>query len=225
MADQPKPLNLVETMELMDSSQLDQLTQQLEERVKKKSADMRSLLMLGLGYYLRGQMKSAIQIFERAISVNPNLPYAYYYLGIAYYRMVNLDMAITMLRKVINLTPKIIMAHYWLGITYWHKGDNEQALAAFEQLLQHNAESPIAHYHAALACLAEQYYEKALFHLEALRETNTIDSRMFLHLGNVYFRLNRVQDAITAYRQGLILSPNNTQIKEALAYLVEVPEP
>ena len=84
-------INLVETMELMDGSQLDELMRQLENTIQKSPKDLRSLLMLGNGYYLRGKISSAINVFKKAIDVNPNLPYAYYYLGISYYRQANLD--------------------------------------------------------------------------------------------------------------------------------------
>ena len=62
-------------------------------------------------------------------------------------------------------------------------------------------------------------------HLETLAGITKNDSRVFYHLGNVYFRLNRIEDAINAYKCGLELSPNNPQLSEALRYLTEVQEP
>ncbi|HPG39546.1 MAG TPA: tetratricopeptide repeat protein [bacterium] len=221
----PFTINLPEAMDLMDTSQLDELMQQLEESIKKNPKDVRSLLMLGNGYYMRGKISAAIKIFEKAIQVNPNLPYAYYYLGISHYRQLQLTEAKDALKKVIELSPEMLMAYYWLGITYWHLGKFAKARLAFETLLEKNQDSPVAHYQAALSCIEEQCYDDALQHLEALTEIGKNDSRLFYHLGMVYYRLHRVPEAIKAYKKALELSPNNNQIIDALKYLTDVQEP
>ena len=83
----------------------------------------------------------------------------------------------------------------------------------------------MAHYHAALACIEEQCYHCALNHLEALLKIGQNDSRVYYYLGNVNLRLQRIPEAIDAYKKGLELSPNNNQILEALRYLTDVQEP
>ncbi len=216
---------LSDSTELLDSSQLDDLIRQLEEKIKNDPKELRSLLMLGNGYYLRGKINAAIQTFQQAIQVNPRSPYAFYYLGVSYYRQAQLNNAEAALEKVIEFAPNFLMAYYWLGITYWHKGSFRQAREAFEKLLSENAESPIAHYHAALVCIEEQAFECALTHLQALAAIVKDDSRVQLHLGNVLQRLHRIEEAIKAYKRGLELNPNDFQIKEALNYLTEVEEP
>jgi tetratricopeptide (TPR) repeat protein len=217
--------DLSESMELLDIFQIEELTQQLEKKIEINPNDLRSLLMLGSGYYLRGKIVSAIQVYQQAIKVNPQLPYAYYYLGVSYYRQARLNDAVDTFKKVLDLAPHFLMAYYWLGIANWHKGDYQQARVAFEKLLSENDESPIAHFHAALACIEEQAFECALQHLQALAGIVQDDSRVQLYLGQVLYRLNRIDEAIAAYKKGLQLSPNDHKIKEALKYLTEVPEP
>ncbi len=218
-------LNLVEAMDIMDPSQVEELTKQLEKNISKNPNDVRSLLMLGNGYYLRGKLAAAIDTFNSVIKVNPKLPYAYYYLGICLYRSARIEEAITALRKVTELSPTMVMAEYWLGIAYYHNGAYRESRQAFEVLLEQNAESIIAHYHAALACMADQALECARHHLEALLRLGNQDPQVFLYLGNMYYRLNRVADAIATYRKGLEQSPNNVPLQKALAYLTEVQEP
>ncbi len=218
-------INLPESMDMMNSSQLDELMKQLEQTVNTDEQDIRSLLMLGNGYYLRGKISSAIEVFEKAIIVNPELPYAYYYLGVSHYRQLKLWDAKNALKKVIELAPEMLMAYYWLGMTYWHLGKYHKARKAFETLLEKKADSPMAHYHAALSCIEEQCYHCALEHLEELLKIGSEDSRVYYHLGNVYYRLRRIPEAINAYKHGLELSPNNSKIIDALQYLTEVQEP
>ena len=186
-----KSPNLIDSMQFMDITQIDELTIELEERLKENPNDLKALLMLGNGYYIRGKITCAIEIFETAIKVNPKLPYAFYYLGISLYRNAQLDNAIDNLNKVVELSPQFLMAHYWLGIAYWHKGLFKKAREEFESLLQENSESHIAHYHAALACMEDQAYSCALTHLDKLASLMQNDSRVFYYMGNCHFRLKQ----------------------------------
>jgi len=217
--------NLADAMDTMDPTQIEELTQQLEMATQQNPADIRSLLMLGNGYYLRGQVSQAIETFQQAITINPHLPYAYYYLGICLYRGARIDEAIAALQKVVDLTPSLVMANYWLGIALYHKGYYKESRRAFEVLLEKNAESTIAHYHAALACMADQAQECAITHLESLLRLGNQDPQVFLYLGNLYFRMNRVHDAIATYRKGLEINSSNRPLQKALSYLTEVQEP
>lgn len=216
---------LMDDMELLEADQLDDLTRDLEKHIAEDPTDLRSLLMLGNGYYLRGKIDSSIQTFQKAVSVNPRLPYAYYYLGVSYYRAMRLDEAIAALEQSIASSPAMIMSHYWLGMAYYHKGLYFKARTAFETLLESNKESIIGHYHAALACMADQAYECALDHLQRLAAAGHRDPHVMLYLGNVYFRLNRTRDAIAAYQEGLEIHPDNRLLRDALEHLTEVQEP
>jgi protein O-mannosyl-transferase len=218
-------LGLLGTADSMDPAQIDELTRQLEKNLKANPNDMQSWLMLGNGYYLRGKIKMAIATFEKAIGINPQYPYFHYYLGICFYRSARIDEAIQSLKKVVELTPTMVMANYWLGIAYFHKGAYKESRRSFESLLQGNSESFIAHYHAALACIASQDFDCAQSHLETLVKLGNSDPQVYIYLGNVYFRLNRIDDAIAVYRKGLTQNPGNLSLQKELSYLTEVPSP
>lgn len=212
-------------VEEIDISHVDMLTSKLEERVAQNPGDQRSLLLLGNGYYLQGKIAKSIEIFNRAIALNPEYPYAYYYIGIAQYRRANIKQAIEALTKVTTLAPSMVMAYYWLGIAYFHCGHYAEARTAFETLLEKNHESNIANYHAAVICMAQRDYKAACAHLEALIKLGSEDPQVYLRLGASYFRLHKISEAINAYRAGLKLNPDNTPLKEALAELVDVQAP
>ncbi|HNW61002.1 MAG TPA: tetratricopeptide repeat protein [bacterium] len=216
---------LMDDMELLESDQLDDLLRDLEKQAAADPTDLRSLLMLGNGYYLRGRIDAAAATFKKAVAVNPRLPYAYYYLGICHYRAMRLEEAIEALEQSLASSPTMIMADYWLGMAYYHRGHYYKARLAFEKLLENNQESVIAHYHAALACMADQAYDCALHHLEQLQKQGHADPHVMLYLGNVYFRLNRTREAIAAYKAGLEKHPGNRLLRDALEHLTEVQEP
>jgi len=119
----------------------------------------------------------------------------------------------------------MVMGYYWLGIAYFHCGHYGEARQAFESLLQKNKESHIAHYHAAVICMFQRDYDAARAHLEALVELGSQDPQVYLRLGNCYFHLHKVSEAMKAYRTGLKLNLDNAPLKESLAELVDVQEP
>ena len=217
--------DLIGGVEEFDNPRVDELTARLEERVAKDPKDVRSLLLLGNGYYLQGKIAKSIEMFNRAIALNPEYPYAYYYIGIARYRSAHMKEAIAALERVTALAPSMVMAYYWLGITYFHCGRYAEARKAFETLLEKNKESHIAHYHAAVICAFERDYAAARAHLEALVNLGSQDPQVYLRLGTCYFHLHKLSEAMQAYRKGLKLNPDNQPLKEALAELADVQEP
>ena len=221
-----KPIiDLFGGVEEIDNPRVDELTARLEERVAQNPADLRSLLLLGNGYYLQGKIARSIEIFNRAIALNPDYPYAHYYIGIAQYRSGHIAEAIASLSRVTALAPSLVMAYYWLGITYFHCGNYAEARKAFETLLEKNNESHIAHYHAAVICMFQREYEAARAHLAKLVDLGSRDPQVYLRLGNCHFRLHQLTEAMAAYRKGLKLNPDNVPLQEALAELVDVQAP
>jgi cytochrome c-type biogenesis protein CcmH/NrfG len=212
-------------VEEIDNPRVEVITARLEERVAQNPTDVRSLLLLGNGYYLQGKIARSMEMFHRAIEINPDYAYPYYYLGIAQYRSAQIKEAITSLSKVTAVAPSLVMAFYWLGIAYFHCGRYKEARRAFETLLQKNQESHIAHYHAAVICMFERDYAAGRAHLEALVGLGSQDPQVYLRLGNCLFHLHKNSEAIHAYRTGLKLNPDNAPLKEALAELVEVQMP
>jgi cytochrome c-type biogenesis protein CcmH/NrfG len=219
------PLDLLVASDTLNSTQIDEMTKQLEEKLKESPNDVQAWLTLGNGYYLRGKIKQAITTFEKAIHVRPQVPYFHYYLGICLYRSARINEAIRELQKVSELMPSMLMANYWLGIAYFHKGAYQESRKAFESFLDKSSESSIAHYHAALACIADQDFESAQTHLEALVNMGSTDPLVYYYLGDAHFRQNRTENAIAVYRKGLELNPGNAQLHKALSYLTDVQWP
>jgi cytochrome c-type biogenesis protein CcmH/NrfG len=218
-------LDMLSALDDTDQPQMDELTGRLERRIEENPASLRSWLLLGNCYYLQGKIALAIETFQKAIALDPEVPYAYYFIGVALYRGARIQEAIEALTKVTTLSPSMVMAYYWLGIAHFHAGQYPQARQAFEVLLQRNKESHIAHYHAALICLAEREYDAARCHLEVLTSLGSNDPQVYLHLGEAYFHLNKTSQAADTYREGLKLNPGNVPLQESLAELVDVQEP
>ena len=219
-------VNFFLSMEIMEPHRLDELVAELELKTKQFPNDVRRLVLLGTAHYLRGRLVSAIEAFRRALAMNPSLPYAHYYLGVALYRNAQTDAAIASLRKAIALYPSWAMAHYWLGVACYHKGDYAEAQRCFETILRNSPEMHLASYHAALTSLAMRDFPRARDHLERLSQTtDRTDPQVQLLLGRTYFGLDKIPEAMAAYRAGLDKHPDDPALAAALGELLDVPEP
>jgi len=219
-------VNFFLSMEIMEPHRLDELVVELELKTKQFPRDVRRLLLLGTAHYLRGRLVSSIEAFRRALAVNASLPYAHYYLGVALYRNAQTDAAIASLKTAIALYPSWAMAHYWLGVAHYHKGDYGEARTCFEEILRDSPEMHIAGYHAALTCLAMRDFPRARDHLERLsKKTDGADPQVQLLLGRTYFGLDKIPEAMAAYRTGLDKHPDDPALTAALGELLDVPEP
>jgi protein O-mannosyl-transferase len=218
-------IDLFGGVEELDNPRVDEFTSKLEGRLTQNPNDVRSLLLLGNGYYLQGKIAQSIEMFQRAIALNPDYPYAYYYLGIAQYRSAHIQEAIESLSKVTALAPSLVMAYYWLGIAHFHCGKYDEARTAFETLLEKNKESHIAHYHTAVICMAQRDFEAARQHLETLVQLGSQDPQVYLRLGRCFFYLHKLTEAMDVFRRGLKLHPNNGPLKESLEELTDVQGP
>ncbi len=219
-------VNFFFSLEIMEPHRLDELVTELELKTQQFPQDVRRLVLLGTAHYLRGRLVSAIEAFRRALAMNAHLPYAHYYLGVALYRNAQTDAALASLKTAIRLYPFWAMAHYWLGVAYYHKGAYREARECFETILRDSPDMHIAHYHAALTCLATRDFSQARAHLERLsKETDCADPQVQLLLGRTYFDLDKMAEAIAAYRAGLDKHPDDPALTAALAELLDVPEP
>jgi len=219
-------VNFFLSMELMEPHRLDELVTELERKTEQFPRDVRRLLLLGTAHFLRGRLRLSIETFRRALAQNPDLPYAHYYLGVALYRNAQTEAAIASLKQAIALYPSWTMAHYWLGVAYYHQGAYTEARRCFESILRDSPEMHVARYHAALTALALNDSPSALDHLERLSaETDHADPQVQLLLGRTYFGIDKMAEALAAYRAGLRKRPDDPILTAALADLLDVPEP
>ena len=93
----------------------------------------------GLGEVLQfaGRPDEAIEMFRKAIRLNPIPPVRYFHgLGLAYYLTGQYDEAIAALKRVINRNPNFWPAHIYLAATYVKLKEGERARAKVTKILR-----------------------------------------------------------------------------------------
>ena len=130
----------------------------LLETVNKDPNDFDSLVKLGNLYYDGQQYPSAIQYYERALTIHPDNPDVRTDMGTAYWYSGNADKALSAMEGSLKYRPGHPQTLFNLGWVRWQgKQDPAGAIEAWQQLLKSNPDYPEKQ-------KVEQYIAKAKEH-------------------------------------------------------------
>lgn len=86
-------------------------------------------------YYKIGEFDKAVEYYNKALELRPDLLETYFNRGLAYTRKQNYDKAIEDLSKVIELNPNLAEAYYTRGLVYEYKQDYDKAIENYARAL------------------------------------------------------------------------------------------
>lgn len=112
-------------------------------------------IALGRAHYRTGSTASAIEAYEKALSLHPNSLNAHNNLGIAYRRAGRTDEAVLSLKTAIRLYPGFTEAYNNLGNALRDRGELDASIEVFEGLIRRGARIPQIHVN-----LGRSYREK-----------------------------------------------------------------
>jgi len=91
---------------------------------------------LGNDYYKIGEFDKAIEHYNKALELRPDLLETYFNRGLAYTRKQMYDKAIEDLNKVIELNPNLAEAYYTRGLIYEYKQNYDKAIEEYDRAIQ-----------------------------------------------------------------------------------------
>ncbi len=103
----------------------------------------------------RGQSEQAIEHYQEALRLNPNLPEARITLGVALARKGRLDEAIEQFQAAVAQNPQNPGALYNLGLAYNGKGQLNEAMTTFEQVIRLTPDNADAHNNLGLVLMRQ----------------------------------------------------------------------
>ncbi|MFO7694896.1 MAG: tetratricopeptide repeat protein [Vicinamibacterales bacterium] len=171
-------------------------------------------------------LEQAIELFSRAIEIDPSYAYAHASLGEAYLRLYRLTrnsehfrLAEAHCRRALSLDELVGQAWQTLGNIHTEAGRAEEALRDFARALAHRPRSPEVHRDLAAAYTrlgriddAEAQFRKAI-------ELRPDWWSIYYYYGAFLYRQNRYADAERAYRQASSRVPDNARVLSSLGGL------
>jgi len=186
------------------------------ERWSKASARIK--LGMAQQQYDQGRYEQATTTVRQSIQADPEFTLAHLLLGKLLLVQGDVDAAVAELKAVVQIEPALDEAWYWLGVSAQHYQDNEQAYAYYQKAL---SLKPIdVDYILAVAevLVAQNKPEQAAAFLES--KALVLPQEISLHVAtaDLMSRLARYERAIQLYRKAALMTSDNADIFESLAY-------
>jgi len=181
------------------------------------------LLDKGLKDYEKGYEKnyrSAAELFEKALQIDPTYSQAAYYLARTYNALFDEEKARQYFKKAIEIDPDYLEARAVYGGMLLDIGDTDEAIRQFNAVLQRQPDHALA-----LTNLAQAYRLKDLYprSIEAAREAIKLtpaNAEPHLWLADSLRLSGKFADAKTEYGQYLSLSDFDSKLAGQLNYWV-----
>jgi Tfp pilus assembly protein PilF len=188
----------------------------LTSAAKVDPSNMEIYGVLAQLYYSQRQYDKSIQQFEIILSLDPKNAEMMFLLGSLYLETENRGKAIDLFKRAIAVDPNYDSCLNSLGYLYAEDGIQlDEAQSLIERALALDPDNG-----AYLDSLGWVYYKKGQYE-EALRYLKEADQ--FLedplireHIGDVYFKLNKREDARKYWQFSLELLPEQSDVQEKL---------
>jgi len=117
---------------------------------------------MGYALEVQGRYAEAVEFYENAITLRPNLPFYYMAAGRNYYWLGQLEMAADRFGEAVKLDPGNPAGYDQLGWTYHTNGEDTRAIDALEQAISVDPTFARAWGHLSTIYYLRQNYEKAI---------------------------------------------------------------
>lgn len=160
--------------------------------------------------YALGESDKAIDLYQRALKIDPDYVLARYDLAVAYRGLGEVDKAIAEYEKVLKINPKFPEALSNLGGQYFRKGDVKQAVAYFRRAIEvyPNFIQALSNLGATLNKLGQS--KQALPHLKKALSLDPEFAVAYFNLGNAQFGVGNLDEAEQAF---------NTAVEKGIDFL------
>lgn len=188
----------------------------LENAVKLNPKDTGVLKSLGILYLQKKDLAAAEKAFKAIIEISNTDYDAHFYLANTLEEQKKRDAAVKELKIVLELNPEYHQALNYLGYLYVEENRNlEEAEKLIKKALELEPDNG-----AYIDSLGWLYYKKGN-NKEAIKELERAiglmeDPVIFDHLGDAYFRIQKIDSARGNWEKSLKLDPEQSAVKKKL---------
>lgn len=212
---------------------------ELEEFAKQNnSASSNDLLEEGKTYYNNEEYDKAIEIFKKAVELNPDDDDSWRWLGNSYNRNGQVEEAIKYYLKAAKLNPDDSRNWFNLGISYSNNEQYKEAINSFLKVVELNPDDSYSWYGLGNSYIKNEQVEDAIKSLLKATELNSNDYQSWLDLAISYIHNEQYEEAIKYLLKAKELNPDgfnnwhelgeaylyNGQFQEAIETLLKAVE-
>lgn len=163
--------------------------------VEKGAKLATSFYKQGVGYTKSRQFEKAMELFQQAISANPDYAEAYHELGYALFRLNRYEEAIVACQNAINLRPRYADTYRNLANCFAAKGDIANQISTLRVAVSLAPEHVESAYQLAESLFQKESYEEAAdYYVKAVKLNPEFDKAWY-KLGVLFVRTGEIEKA------------------------------
>ena len=168
-------------------------------------------ILLNIGgacYAGLSQHDSAINFYQKSISIKPDYSKAHFNLAITFQEIGSITEAIKSYSNAIKYDSRNAEAFNNLGNIYKDLSQNDEAIDCFLSAIEINPSYLEANYSLALTFHDQGMYEDAVNKYQKVVEEKPDFSEAWYNLGSVYKKINLNEAAITSFKKAVAVKPD-----------------
>jgi len=143
----------------------------------------------------------AVEVFHKAVEMNPDSPTDRLNYGLALLRVEKIDQGIAELEKVQHSDPALPHTWFNLGIAYKRKGKFQEAIRQFEQMVKLVPDEPISHYNLGLLYRYTNRVEDSLKQMEIASKLDPNFIAPLFQIFDIYRSEGHAEKAVDALKR------------------------
>jgi tetratricopeptide (TPR) repeat protein len=185
--------------------------------------DTAVLTNLGNAWLRQGNTDRALQVLEKALALNPDLPEAANLVGLVWLVKQNETAAEKSFRSAISIQPDMAEAHYNLANLLAGHREYKQAGYHFQKAIANNPSYAEAHHSYGLLLTLTRSFDRALSELQEAVRLDPNSAQFHIDFADALAGKGRIPAAADEYKRALTLaregSPEYEEAKRSLGAL------
>ncbi len=169
----------------------------------------KSHYLLAKCLYSMGQKEYAIEIYDKAIKINPNYVEAYFNKGICLSNLNLKEEAINMYNKTIELNPNFVDAYFQRGYCYYNLKKYQKAMQEMNKVLELDPNYYQAYYEKGFCFQKMKRYEEAIIEISKAIQQNSYFEKAYFQRGYCCELINDYSSAIEDYKKVIELNKHS----------------
>jgi tetratricopeptide (TPR) repeat protein len=158
-----------------------------------------------------GRVPEAIQLYEKALRIKPDMTEAHDKLGVNLVQVGRVEEGIGHFEQALRIKPDYAEAHYCLGVSLVKLSKLQEAVSHYEQALRIKPDYAEAHNSWGVVLGRLGKLEDSIGHYEQALRSQPDYADAHYNLGGTLIQLGRVEDGIGHYEQALRIKPDDAE--------------
>jgi tetratricopeptide (TPR) repeat protein len=181
-----------------------------------------SLVRVGVNYHDSGQYDQAIEVYKKALELEPDSPLIHYEISMTYMYSKEFKKSIEHSDEIIKMDDKFLLeAYITKGSSLDYIGKTKEAIKLLKKGVKKFGDHHLLYYNMALAHYNARELEDAEDNLISAIQTNSNHSSSHLLLGFIMQEKNQRIQSLLCIHYFLLLEPNSSRAEIAYKSLQE----